>query len=81
MGLSLLSSANLAALIPSVCGIEVYRDETYAVHSRLPGGTGLTSLILRRKSVVSVMYDSVFIARGLRWWSTNSDIFSVQLSI
>ena len=69
---------NLAtALIPSWCGILVYKELTSKVTSQEFGGTELYGMILLMKSVVSLKYDGVCGTMELIKKSTNCEILSV----
>ena len=72
------SRASLPACIPSLFGMLVYRDDTSRVTRIAPVGISLSELSLVKKWVVSLMYDGSLGASGFRWWSTNSDILSVE---
>ena len=72
------SRASLHACIPSLFGMLVYRDDTSRVTRIAPVGISLSELSLVKKWVVSLMYDGSLGASGFRWWSTNSDILSVE---
>ena len=67
------------ALMPSLCGMFVYRLLTSIVTKIAPLGTVLISSNLLMKFVVSFMYHLSFCTIGWRWWSTYSAIDEVGL--
>ena len=60
------SRAFLIAINPSSCGILGYRPTTSTVHSITSSGKGGRLANLDKKSFVSLMYDLMFWASGLR---------------
>ena len=69
-----------SAFKPSSCGILGYSPTTSAVTSIEFSGRFPICLIFLRKSTESLMYDQLPCMTGFKWWSKNSDAFSVGVS-
>ena len=66
-----------AAVQPSLFGILVYRLATSSVTRIQSGGSCPNDSNIKRKYVVSLMYDLIFMTLGCKKWSINWEILSV----
>ena len=76
---SRFSRVSSNAFKPSSCGILGYSPTTSAVTSKEFSGRFPICLIFLKNSPESLMYDQLLCMTCFKWWSKNSDAFSVRV--